>query len=125
MATPICRWVVYPVMAIFRACRFVSFPCFFALAHRSSGLLLDELEERLYLRVRSQCLDRVEVFRQVLLAEERMNHSVADFTHADDGERFGVGFVTLLPPALLGVKVMARDLAIEQAAAYERKDDAQ
>jgi hypothetical protein len=98
---------------------------FFVSPHahiEARGFVRDELEERLHGRVRSQGLDRVEVFRQELLAEERVNHAVTDFMQGQDGERLGVGFMSLLPPILLRVEVMARRRAVERAAA-ERAGD--
>jgi hypothetical protein len=93
---------------------------FFVSSHahiEARGLLRDELEERPHRGVRSQGFDRVEVLRQVLLAEERVNHAVTNFMQGQDGELFGVGFVTLLPPILLRVEVMACHLAVEWATA--------
>jgi hypothetical protein len=85
-------------------------------------LVLEKLEERLHCRVRSQGLDRVEVFGKVSLAEERMNHAVTDFVQAHDGECTGMEFVAFFPAVLLGVEVMARDFAVERATAEGAQD---
>jgi hypothetical protein len=86
------------------------------------GLLLDEIKKWLHLRVCAQRLDRIEVLRQILLAEERMNHAMTDFMQAYDGELFGVDFVAFLPPILLGVEVMLRHLTVERATAEGTSD---
>jgi hypothetical protein len=69
--------------------------------------------------VRSQDLDRVNLFRQVLLAEEHMNYAVTDGLQAYDREGLGVDFTALRPSMLLRVEVMSTDLAVEWAAAEE------
>ena len=70
----------------------------------------------------AQRLDRIEVLRQILLAEERMNHAMTDFMQAYDGEGFGVRVVFLLLPVLLSIEVMSRHLAIEWATAEGTSD---
>jgi hypothetical protein len=70
----------------------------------------------------AQRLDRIEVLRQILLAEERMNHAMTDFMQAYDGELFGVDFVAFLPPILLGEEVMLRHLTVERAMAEGTSD---
>jgi hypothetical protein len=82
---------------ILRVYLVASFLCFSARAHRSPGLVLDKLEERLHGRVRSQGLDHIEVCGQGLLAGERVNHAVTDFMQGQDRQRLGVGFASLLP----------------------------
>ena len=67
--------------------------------------------------MRPQGLDRIEMLRKILFAEERMNHAMTDFMQAQDGKGFGVRFVFLLLPVLLRIEVMSRHLAIEWATA--------
>src|SRR5215510_5398179 len=80
-------------------------------------LCLNELEERLYFRVRPQRFNRIEMLCQILFTEERMNHAMTDFMQAQDGKGFGMRFVFLLLPVLLRIEVMSRHLAIEWATA--------
>jgi hypothetical protein len=107
------------------ACGLISLLLLFVSPHahiEAQGFVRDELEERLHGRVRSQGLDRVEVFRQELLAEERVNHAVTDFMQGQDRELFGVSFVAFLSPVFLGVEVMARHRATKRAVTEGARD---
>jgi hypothetical protein len=65
--------------------------------------------------VSSQYLDCIKVLRQMLLAEERMNHAMTALLQPYDGELLGVDFVAFHPPILMGVEVVSHHLAVEQA----------